>query len=332
LKLIVSISGIHTVNFKTFDLNLLRVLDGMLAFRNTTRVGEVIGLSQPAVSAALRRLRDSLGDPLFVREGNTLVPTDFALSLQEPLRSALMSLDAALSGGATFDHARLDRSFVIGASDYFHEMLMPKLAATVSDIAPNVRLKMLPALTEDLPAMLTHGRFDIALSIAVKTPDWIKSKLAFQASNAVATRCRHPLLGGLRRGDNLPFDLFCGVPQVIFSVTDEFTHFEDAELARLGRTRHVRMTVAGYHGVARIVAQSDLLGILPTRFALSVAPGLGLEVYRLPFEQPLVQMFLYWRDRDSQSSEQIWLRDLILNLLSPLDESNFAISDAEFGL
>jgi DNA-binding transcriptional LysR family regulator len=328
--LIVDISGIYNVNFRNFDLNLLRVLDGMLSARNTTRVAEAIGLSQPAVSSALRRLRDILGDPLFVRQGNTLAPTDFALSLQGPVRAALAGLETALTGGALFDPNRMSRSFVIGASDYFHEMLMPKLAASVAPNAPNVKLKMLPAAPESFPAMLTEGRFDMVLSIAVNTPAWIERKLAFRASNAVTARRGHPLLGGLKWGDPLQPDLFCGLPHVIFSANQEFTHFEDAELRRRGQTRHVQMTVAGYYGVGRIVAQTDLLGVLPTRFAFSVAENLGLDVYRLPFEAPLVEMFLYWRERDAKSREQSWLRGLVLDLLSPLDEVRFPIVAAEF--
>lgn len=313
------------MNFRTFDLNLLRVLDGMLAMRNTTRVGESIGLSQPAVSSALRRLRDVLNDPLFVRQGQVLVPTDFALSLQEPVRSALNNLESALSGGGDFNPAHISRNFVIGASDFFHEMLMPRLAGIVSIQAPNVRLKLLAAETETFGVMLTANRFDMALSIGVDTPAWVERSPAFRASNSVVARRGHKLLGSLQRRDTLPLDLFCGLPQVIFSVTEEFTHFEDAALSRIGRARHVQMSVPGYYGVGRIVAQTDLVGVLPTRFALSVADKLGLEIFRLPFEMPLVEMFLYWRSRDTTSLEQGWLRSLVLDLLSPLDEVHFPI-------
>lgn len=318
------------MNFRTFDLNLLRVLDAMLERRNTTRVGAEIGLSQPAVSSALGRLRDVLGDPLFVREGNSLVPTAFALSLREPVRAALAALETALSGGGPFDPALVSRSFVIGASDYFHEMLMPVLAATVAGIAPNVRLKMLPSVIETFPAMLMADQFDMVLSIGVETPGWIERGLVFRASNVVTARKGHPLLGGLGQGDAMPLDLFCGLPHAIFSVTGEFAHFEDEALARLGRRRHVTMSVPGYYGVGRIAAQTDLLGVLPARFALSVADGLGLDVYRLPFAMPLIDMFLYWPRRDTSSREHGWLRGLILDLLAPLDEQEFPLAETDF--
>lgn len=332
MKLIVAIPGIGAMNFQSFDLNLLRILDSLLILRNTTRVGEAVGLSQPAVSAALRRLRDVLGDPILVREGNLLVPTDFALSLQEPVHSALLMLEDALSGGGGFDPARLDRSFVIAASDYFQEMLIPKLAASLSAAAPNVRLKVLPPRSRDLAAMLTSGSFDLALSIDVETPGWITRMPVFRASNAVVARRGHPYLGGLQWGDRLPLDVFCGLPHVIFSVNEEFAHMEDAALARLDRSRHVQLSVAGYHGVGRAVAESDLLGVLPTRFALSVAKMAGISVFRLPFDEPLIGMFLYWRERETRSRELSWLRNMIVEQLAPFDETNAPVTDAEFSL
>src|SRR3569623_641905 len=99
MKSIVLIRAINAMNLRTFDLNLLRVLDAMLGARNTTRVAETIGLTQPAVSAALRRLRAALGDPLFVRQGDALVPTPFAAALQQPVPDLLGELGAVLSGG-----------------------------------------------------------------------------------------------------------------------------------------------------------------------------------------------------------------------------------------
>lgn len=307
------------MNFRTFDLNLLRVLDAMLAQRNTTRVGETIGLSQPAVSSALKRLRDLTGDPLFVREGNSLVATPYALSLRQPVRAALESIERALAGGA-FDPATSRRAFVLGASDYFNEKLMPALADRVTREAPNMRLKMLPAQTDSLPALLTEDRFDLVVSIALDSPDWIERKTIFRATNAAVARRGHPMLAGVAPGDPLPLDLFCGLPQVIFSVTRDFTHYEDEALARIGRSRHVRVTLPGYFGVGRVAAQSDLIGVLPTGFAEGVADMIGLTAYRLPFEMPPIDLCLYWRRRDTADPEHAWLRTQVMEILAPLDE------------
>lgn len=308
------------MNFRTFDLNLLRVLDAMLSLRNTTRVGEAIGLSQPAVSSALRRLRELLGDPLFVREGNLLVPTTLALEIEHPVRDALQLLERALSGTGEFDPAGCTRTFVIGASDFFQEMLMPRLAHAVSRAAPNARVRMLPAPTALFPAMLASNQLDLVTSIEVDPPSWIEKHRLFEATNVVAVREDHPLLTSVKAGSPMPLDLFCGLPHVIFSVTDQMSHFEDEALARIGRSRHVRFSVPGYYGVARVAAQSDLIGVIPMAFAGSVGDRLGLKILRLPFEPQFIGLFAYWRRRDASNRELRWLRHLVVDLLSPLNE------------
>lgn len=320
------------MNLRTFDLNLLRVLDGMLAERNTTRVAEIVGLSQPAVSAALRRLREALGDPLFVREGNVLVPTPFARSLENPVHSALVSLEHALSGGTPFDPVICARSFTIAGSDFFNEMLMPKLIDTVRRVAPNVRLKLLPADVDNLFDPLSASRFDMALSGSLPQPDWIERAAAFQASFVVTARDNHPDIreAGIGWGDVMPLGLFCTLAHAIFSVTDDYERPEDSILAGLGRRRHVAVSIPGFYGVGRIVAQSDLLGVLPVRFALSIAGRLGLQIYRLPFGMPMTQLFLYWHKRESANREHIWLRNMVLHLLAPLDEVRNPLRANEF--
>ena len=319
------------MNFRNLDLNLLRVLDAMLVDANTTRVAAKLGLSQPAISAGLSRLRGALSDPLFVREGNVLVPTEFARGLQIPVRAALDSLEAALSQKSSFDPATCTRSFVFAASDFYNEMLMPDLAARLTSQAPNARLKMLPPSVDDIPAMLASERFDLVMSIAIDTPDWIEKERVIAASNIAAVRAGHPRLreSGLDWGDSLPIDLFCEMPQAIFSVTDDFTHFEDEALRQIGRKRNVAVAVPSYFGVARIAAQSDLLCVLPARFALRIAKSLGLSVYRLPFPMPLIGLHMYWRKRDTTNPEHAWFRETISDLLEPLDEEIFPVAEAE---
>jgi len=320
------------MNLRSFDLNLLRVLDGMLSARNTTRVAETIGLSQPAVSAALGRLREALGDPLFVRQGNMLVPTPFALTLQEPVRTTLTMLEAVLSGGGRFDPAVSRRAFSLVGSDYFDEMLMPRLAATLGRLAPQMRLKLLPPDLDSFAGVLAAGRVDMVMSVATPTPDWIERALLFNGSFSVVAKAGHPRLRrlGLHWGDILPLETFCDIPHAIFSVADDDNRFEDDALARLGRQRRVSVAIGGFQGVARVVAESDLLGVLPTRFALAIARRLGLVVYRLGFDMPMVGMFLYWHRRDSSDAEHCWLRGVVRDLLAPTAKIVHPVTGAEF--
>jgi DNA-binding transcriptional LysR family regulator len=318
------------MNFRNFDLNLLRVLDGMLAARNTTRVGETLGLSQPAVSAALARLRDTLGDPLFVREGNSLVPTAYAASLQEPVRLALSGIEQALVGRRHFEPAACARDFTIGCADYFSEMLMPQLADMIAYTALRVRLKMLPADLPSIPAALAAERFDLVISIPLDMPDWIASTTAFEASEVIVARADHPRLKGLAWGAEIPLDLVCALPHAMFSVTGSFRHFADDALARLGRERRVTVTVPSYYGVGRIVAQTDLIGSLPARFALSIASRLGLTLYRLPFPMELTKIRLYWHKRQNSDPEQAWFRKQVIDLLTLQDETRHPLEEEDF--
>jgi DNA-binding transcriptional LysR family regulator len=131
------------VNFAALDLNLLRVFNAMIIERSTVRAGERVGLSQPAVSSALGRLRQILNDELFVRDSNRMVPTTKALALEGPIKAALQQIEEALSSTLGFDPVSADRNFVIAGSDYISTFLMPQLARTAASEAPGVTLQML---------------------------------------------------------------------------------------------------------------------------------------------------------------------------------------------
>jgi DNA-binding transcriptional LysR family regulator len=146
------------VNFSTLDLNLLRVFDAMMLELNTTRAGERVGLSQPAVSSALGRLRHVTGDDLFVRDGNRMVPTPRALAMAEPIRSALRRMEDALSAAAGFDPASSSQIFRISGSDYFSTLLMPRLAEAVTREAPGITLQMLDHPAGEVVDLLSEGR------------------------------------------------------------------------------------------------------------------------------------------------------------------------------
>ncbi len=145
------------MNFAALDLNLLRVFDAMAIELNTTRTGERVGLSQPAVSSALGRLRQILGDELFVREGNRMVPTERALALREPVRLALRQMEDALAAVARFDPASATQTFRISGSDYFSILLMPRLTAAVMREAPGVTLQMIDHPSAEAVRLLGEG-------------------------------------------------------------------------------------------------------------------------------------------------------------------------------
>lgn len=323
--------SIYLMNFNTLDLNLLRVLDALLRDHSTTRAGARIGLSQPAVSAALNRLRQHLGDPLFVREGQKLVPTPFALSLEQPLSDALYAIEKSLTARGKFDPAKCANRFKIFGSDYFSEMLMPQLADEVFSAAPNVRLALLQHDESQIATYLADGRYDFALLPPEDFPEWMESELVFHSSFVAVAATGHQRIqrAHITPGEPIPLDLFCDIPQIMFSPQGNQSGMEDVPLAKMGRSRRLVMTVPNFSAVGRIVAQSQLIAILPTRFAQSLANRLGLNIFAIPHELALARLKLYWHRRNSNDPAYTWLRQCIIKHLDRLDEVKYPITPAE---
>jgi DNA-binding transcriptional LysR family regulator len=219
VKLIDYIFGIRLVNLSSFDLNLLRMMDSLLRERSTVKAAERVGLSQPAVSSALGRLRHSLGDTLFLRRGQGLEPTDYATSIAIPLRVILDDLESLLGGPSKFDPASSNASFKLSGSDFFAEMLMPKLAEQVSKLAPGMHVQLVDLVPDNFTGTLERYEVDLALIPATQFPDWVDHRPMFWSSFSVIARRDHPRLkrAGVVAGSVIPIDLFCDLGHVLFS-------------------------------------------------------------------------------------------------------------------
>lgn len=302
---------IGTVNMAAFDLNLLRVFDAMMLELSTVRAGERVGLSQPAVSSALGRLRSILGDELFVRDGNRMMPTPRALHLKEPVHRALVQIEEALAANETFDPATSTRSFILIGSDYFSTLLMPKLAAKVTPIAPSVILKMMDYPSTDVFGLLSGGKADVVLDRALDTPEWIASRKLFRSWLVCIARRGHPLLSasGIRPAEAIPADVFCAIPQILRSADGSRTGTMDPALQKLGLSRKVAVTVPHFQAVALAVATSDLLGSIPVHLARLLAERLELDTFMPPMESPAMDVTMYWHRRMDRDAGNAWVRE-----------------------
>lgn len=313
--------SINLMNLSSFDLNLLKVLDALLREGSVTRAASRVGLTQPAVSSALARLRLSLRDELFVRQGQGLVPTDFAVSLQDPLREALEGLERLLSGKQAFDPARSDLVFRIAGIDFFAEMLMPDLARVLAVEAPGMRVQLLDLVPSAYVEMLEREQVDLCLMPRMDVPDWIRSEVLFHSSFVTIARADHPRLerAGVRPGETIPLDLFCDLGHVLLSSDGKLKAMGDQALARMGRERRVVMTLPFFSGIMRVVAETDLVSLVPRQLAERVALGRGLAIYRqpMPIAVPVIAMF--WHRRAEATPAQAWLRRRIATLLGALN-------------
>ena len=311
-------------NLSSFDLNLLRVLDALLHEHSTVRAGERIGLSQPAVSAALARLRIALNDDLFFRRGQGLEPTHFALSLEIPLRETMERIESLIRGPSAFDPATSNEAFRISGSDFFAELLMPRLADRLQALAPSMRVHLVDLVPDSYVDTLERYDVDLALIPLTDLPDWVDSEPVFRSGFSVIARKRHPRLkrAGLTPGDVVPIDLFCDLGHVLFSPEGNSKAMGDAALAKVGRERSVIMTMPSFSGVYRAVAGSYLIALLPSALARHVATDAGLEIYRAPMPVPTAQIAMIWHKRYSSNPGHLWFRQQILELLAPLDEES----------
>ncbi len=327
VKSIILMVLIHMMNLQSFDLNLLKVLDALLRERSTTRAGERIGLSQPAVSAALGRLRAATGDPLLVRDGQALRPTEFALSLAAPLRHLLEDASQLLARPA-FDPSTATDLFRLSAADFFTEMLLPDLTARLERDAPGIMLRCTDAISARTMDDMREGRLDLMILPVRALPPWLDSEPLFRAEFCIVARRGHPELmrQGVTPDKAMPIELYCRLRHAAFRVVEEQPELEDRFLAKMGHTLQIALSVPSFTAVWRAVAATDLLGMIPRRLAERVADRAGLEVYPLPFALPRAELCQAWHRRNSRSKGLIWLRKQVVEILAKLDDGANAVN------
>jgi DNA-binding transcriptional LysR family regulator len=302
------------MNFAAFDLNLLRVFDALLRERSVTRAGERVGLSQPAVSTALKRLRHACGDQLFIRHGNDMVPTPRAEALADPIRAALEQLERAFTGEQRFDPALADRTFTLLGADFFSTLLIPKLAARMQRAAPKVVLRFLDSARGDVERLLRDDLIDAALERPLDLPDWVSRQVFFLSPFVIIAAREHPDItsAGVKPGAKLPIELFTGLPHAIRSIDGSLRGLVDEALEREGHLRRVVLGVPHFHGLVAAVAQTTMIGAIPAQFASAVAKETGLAIYEPPIEIPVPKIEIYWHRRHDKNPTHMWLREQIL--------------------
>ena len=306
-------------NFRTLDLNLLRVFDEVMAERNLTRAAQNLAMTQPAVSNALRRLRDALGDDLVVRAGYGVEPTARALAIWPAVRDALGGLRQALAPGS-FDPATSVASYVLAMADATAAQLIPPLIGSIEAQAPGVSLRVLPLTTRDPRALLESSEVDAAIGYFPVAMADITQRIMQEASPAsvgyerlydghyvCVMRRDHPLSRG-----ELTLDDYCAAHHLLVSFSGRPFGFVDQALAAIKRRRRIVVTVNQFFTAGKVVAGSDLLTVLPEHFVASTGIADALAIRRLPFEVPTVHVDMLWHRRAQQRADHAWLRGLIL--------------------
>jgi DNA-binding transcriptional LysR family regulator len=300
------------MNFAAFDLNLLRVFDALMRERSVTRAGEQIGLSQPAVSQALNRLRALLDDQLFVRRGTEMAPTPRAEDIAPTIRNALSLVEAALTGDRGFDPAEASRTFTLIGSDFFSTTVMPDLFARLAAEAPGVRLRLVDSAIGDVERLLQEDAVDLAVERPLTVADWVSREALFTSAFKVVAAKGNRALAAVAPGSAIPLDLFCRLPQAIRSIDGSMSGWTDEALASVGRERRVVLALPQFFAVARTVARSGLVAAIPEEVADDVATDLELSVYEPPVATGLPEISMYWHSRHDRNPAHRWLREKVL--------------------
>ncbi len=299
------------MNWGAFDLNLLIVFDAVMHERSVTRAGSRIGLSQPAMSHALNRLRYMLKDELFVRTPEGMVPTPRAEMLAHPLRNALSEMQLALEPAA-FDPAASDRRFALAINNYAAVVLAPPLVAAVSAGAPAVHLALRPSGTLDIVERLDRGDLDLTIG-SVDSPG---------ERFATAPLLEDPFVMVMRRGHpasrrKLSAAAFAALPHLEISSSGEDTGFIDRWLAASGLVRRIGLR-APYLSAGPILVQSDMVATLSRRIAQEFVRNHPLQIREPPYDSPRVRTTMLWHRRLDRHPAHRWLRDVILSVSKSL--------------
>ena len=290
------------------DLHLIKVLHIVLTERSVSRAAIRLGMYQPAVSAALRRLRDLAGDPLLVRSGAGMVPTDAGLRMIEPSASILRAAEVMFSDARGFDPATAKTVFSLAASDYLDPLFLPHLVSQIKSLAPYCRIEMRALSPEsDYRAHLAQGDIDIVIGNWTEPPDDLHMGRLFGDDVVCLVSRGHP---AVRRGWDVkswleaehiaPTPTHLGAKGVI-----------DDHLEQLGLQRNIMARCPHFGLIPAMVASSLLVLTTGRQYCERYSEGLPLKILPCPIEFPRMMYYQLWHERSHASNSAKWLRERV---------------------
>ncbi|WP_312552549.1 LysR family transcriptional regulator [Massilia sp.] len=295
---------------KRFDLELLLIFDEIYKTKNVTRAADNLGLPQSTVSLGLGKLREHFNDRLFSRTAKGMEPTPRAGNAIEDVRRAIQAVQHALADQPVFDPAGSTREFRICMTDISEIVLVPRLLNYLREHGPGIRVDI-SKISPDSPAELADGRVDLAVGFMPHLEAGFYQQVLFDQHFVCLVANRHPRIGdklsleALRREDHV---------QVRSSGTGHA--IVDKTLAREGIERRVVLQLPSFLGVARIVAQTELLAIVPYRYGASMAGSEDIRMLPVPVDLPSFQVKQHWHERYHADASNRWLRQAIADLFT----------------
>ena len=303
------------MNFRALDLNLLRVFDVVMSERNLTRAAQRLALTQSAVSNALKRLRETIGEDLLTRAAFGVKPTPRAEVLWPIVRQALSDLGEALDPGE-FDPRAKPVGFRIATGDAIAATLMPSLVAQIEAGQAQANLRVLPLTTREPESLLERGEADLAVghfpetmaTLSAQGPNaLLRHQRLYESEYVCVMRRGHPLAEG-----ELTLERFCAAHHLLVSFSGQPHGFVDEALQALQRSRRIVLTVNQFFTAGRVVAHSDLLTVLPAFFVAATGYQHELVERTLPLRLAGIHVEMVWHMRHDGVRSHQWLRSRIL--------------------
>lgn len=285
------------------DLNLFVAFDAIYTERNLTRAAEVLCITQPAVSNALNRLRNTFNDQLFVRTPQGMVPTPVADNIVGQVREALQLLNASVQEGDVFDPLVADKVFRFSLNDLAEWLLLPSLLEHLQQEAPGIALSSYPLARSAAPKELASGTLDFAIDAPVISDANLCHSVLMDSPYVCVVRKDHPVIG-----DSLSLDEYLGLNHIHISSRREGLGQVDMALNALGLQRKIQLRVRHYLVAPSIVQRTNLSLTIPRR----VAEQFDFKILELPFEVPKLEWHLYWHKSADRDRANRWLRESLL--------------------
>ncbi len=294
------------MNLSSVDLNLLLAFDALMTHRNVTSAGAAIGLTQPAMSNALSRLRRVFNDPLFIRGGGSMTPTSRAQAAHPAVRTALDQIQGALDGVENFDAKSANRVFHVAIAEDAAFYILPRLMERLGLEAPGIDLKILSTAYVPGYQLVADGTAELAVGIAPhKLPKELAMRTIFRERIVCIGRHGHPALR------KLTLERFVAARHVSVQPSVRGASRVDVALGALGHSRRVALSVPHFLMVPFLLPGTDMLGVVAERVALHFAPIVGLEIRPLPFVVPDYQPAMVWHRSYERDAGHTWLRKVI---------------------
>jgi DNA-binding transcriptional LysR family regulator len=295
------------MDIRAVDLNLLKAFDALISERAVTRAAGRIGLSQPAMSHALSRLRGLFADDLFVRTPTGMEPTARAREIAPLVSGAIEQIEAALNLGAGFDPAKSTGIFTAGMAEYAEVALVGRLAAAFAEQAPRATLRLLPLDGAAAAERLERGAIDVAVAHLRGLPTAIESQTLLRDPFVVVVRRDHPLAA-----EPLSIEAYAAQSHILVSPRGDTSGAIDRILVDFGLRRRISLLVATYLALPAALAASDLVATVPSRTAAQIAATAAVAILPLPIDLEAT-VSMAWHRRAASEPAQAWFRSLLID-------------------